>query len=65
MATGQLQGRYKAGNRAEEPVKVNDLEDSPAREGLFSMWYGYAIEAIYTVLGTVLAATVLGILIYH
>jgi hypothetical protein len=29
------------------------------------MWYGYAIEAIYTVLGTVLAATVVGILIYH
>ncbi len=29
------------------------------------MWYGYAFEAIYTVLGTVLMATVLGILIYH
>jgi hypothetical protein len=29
------------------------------------MWYGYAFEAIYIVLGTVLMATVLGILIYH
>jgi hypothetical protein len=29
------------------------------------MWYGYAFEAIYIVLGTVLTATVLGILIYH
>jgi hypothetical protein len=46
-------------------VKVNDLKDSPGNEGASSMWYGYAMEAIYTVLGTVLAATVLGILIYH
>jgi hypothetical protein len=29
------------------------------------MWYGYAFEATYIVLCTVLAATVLGILIYH
>jgi hypothetical protein len=29
------------------------------------MWYGYAFEAIYIVLGTVLTATVLGILVYH
>ena len=29
------------------------------------MWYGYAFEAIYIVLGTVLTAIVLGILIYH
>jgi hypothetical protein len=29
------------------------------------MWYGYAFEAIYIVLGTVSTATVLGILIYH
>jgi hypothetical protein len=29
------------------------------------MWYGYAFEAIYVVLGTVLTASVLGILIYH
>jgi hypothetical protein len=29
------------------------------------MWYGYAFEAVYIVLGTVLTATVLGILIYH
>jgi hypothetical protein len=29
------------------------------------MWYGYAFEAIYVVLGTALLATVLGILIYH
>jgi hypothetical protein len=29
------------------------------------MWYGYAIEATYVVLGTMLTATVLGILIYH
>jgi hypothetical protein len=29
------------------------------------MWYGYAFEAIYVIIGTVLTATVLGILIYH
>jgi len=29
------------------------------------MWYGYAFEAIYIVLGTVLTASVLGILIFH
>jgi hypothetical protein len=29
------------------------------------MWYGYAIEAIYAVVGTVLIAIVAGILIYH
>jgi hypothetical protein len=29
------------------------------------MWYGYALEAVYVVLGTVLTVTVLGILIYH
>ena len=29
------------------------------------MWYGYAFEATYVVLGTVLGASVLGILIYH
>jgi hypothetical protein len=29
------------------------------------MWYGYAFEAIFIVLGTVLTATVVGILIYH
>ena len=29
------------------------------------MWYGYAIEAIYIVMGTVLIATVGAILVYH
>jgi hypothetical protein len=29
------------------------------------MWYGYAFEAIYVVIGTVLTAIILGILIYH
>jgi hypothetical protein len=29
------------------------------------MWYGYAFEAIYVVLGTVLSASLLGILFYH
>jgi hypothetical protein len=29
------------------------------------MWYGYAFEAVYIVLGTVLTASILGILIYH
>jgi hypothetical protein len=29
------------------------------------MWYGYAFEAIYVVLGTVLGVTVLAILVYH
>jgi hypothetical protein len=49
-------------------VKVRGLEDSPGNEGalsMWTMWYGYAIEAIYTVLGTVLVASVIGILIYH
>ena len=29
------------------------------------MWYGYTIEAIYIMIGTVLIATVGGILVYH
>jgi len=29
------------------------------------MWYGYAIEAIYIMIGTVLTVFVVGILIYH
>jgi hypothetical protein len=29
------------------------------------MWYGYAFEATYIVLGTVLTAAVVGMLIYH
>jgi hypothetical protein len=29
------------------------------------MWYGYAFEAVYIVLGTVVTASILGILIYH
>jgi hypothetical protein len=29
------------------------------------MWYGYAFETIYVVIGTVLTVTVLGMLIYH
>ncbi len=29
------------------------------------MWYGYAMEAIYIMTGTVLTASVVGILIYH
>jgi hypothetical protein len=58
--TAQLQ----AGMKVEIALR-NDLEDSPGNESASSMWYGYAIEAIYTVLGTVLAAAVLGILIYH
>ena len=33
--------------------------------GEFLMWYGYAFEAIYVMLGTMLGASVLGILIYH
>jgi hypothetical protein len=29
------------------------------------MWYGYTIEAIYIMLGTMLIASLLGMLIYH
>jgi hypothetical protein len=29
------------------------------------MWYGYAVETIYIVIGTVLTVTVLGMLIYN
>ncbi len=29
------------------------------------MWYGYAIEAIYIMIGTVLIAIIGGILLYH
>ena len=35
------------------------------RRDLRLMWYGYAFEAVYVVLGTVLIPTVLGILVYH
>jgi hypothetical protein len=35
------------------------------RDGAVVTWYGYAFEAIYIVLGTALAAIVLGILIYQ
>jgi hypothetical protein len=34
-------------------------------DGEPAMWYGYAIESIYTVLGTVLIAVVVGILVYQ
>jgi len=44
-----------------EPVRIRDRGYVWA----LLMWYGYAFEAIYIVLGTVLTATVLGILIYH
>ena len=47
-----------------EPVTVRDLSGR-GYVGAVLMWYGYAIEAIYAVLGTVLIATVTGILIYH
>jgi hypothetical protein len=29
------------------------------------MWYGYAMEAIYTILGTVLVVVIVGILVYQ
>jgi hypothetical protein len=35
------------------------------RDGAVVTWYGYAVEVVYIVLGTALAATVLGILVYH
>jgi hypothetical protein len=45
-------------------VKVG-LKQSPDCVGAVLMWYGYAFEAIYIVLGTVLTVTVVGKLIYH
>jgi hypothetical protein len=45
-------------------MKVRDLDTSWLR-WCSLMWYGYAFEAIYIVLGTALFATVLCILIYH
>ena len=38
------------------PMKASDVKIE---------WYGYAIEAIYIVLGIALIATVVGILIYQ
>jgi hypothetical protein len=29
------------------------------------MWYGYAMEAIYTIVGTVLVVVIVGILVYQ
>jgi hypothetical protein len=47
-----------------EPVK-KVLDSNTVTLGEFLMWYGYAFEAIYVMLGTMLGARVLGILIYH
>jgi hypothetical protein len=56
--------KVKIALRILEPVKVSDLK-TVLVIGAVPMWYGYAIEAIYTILGTVLIAIVLGILIYQ
>ena len=45
-----------------EPVKLHDVS---TYIGVVLMWYGYAFEAIYVALGTLLVPAVLGILIYH
>jgi len=45
-------------------VKVRDLSGR-GYVGAVLMWYGYAIEATYIMIGTVLIGTVVGILIYH
>jgi hypothetical protein len=47
-----------------EPVKVRDLSGR-GYGGAVLMWYGYATEAIYIVIGTVLIASVFGILVYQ
>jgi hypothetical protein len=41
------------------------IAPSTEARGVVPMWYGYAIEAIYIMIGTVLTVSVLGILIYH
>ena len=46
-------------------MKVRNLNTVVVTLGEFPMWYGYAFEAIYVMLGTMLGASVLGILIYH
>lgn len=41
------------------------LGDSRGYWGSALMWYGYAIEAIYIVLGTALIPIIVGVLIYQ
>jgi hypothetical protein len=49
----------------QKPVKARDLSGRGGYVGGVLMWYGYAIEAIYIMMGVVLIATVDGILIYN
>jgi hypothetical protein len=41
------------------------MKNSPDDVGRAAMWFGHAMEAIYIVLGTVLVASVVGILVYN
>jgi hypothetical protein len=45
--------------------KANPIPCLNAYVGAVLMWYGYAFEAIYVVLGALLSASLLGILVYH
>jgi len=46
-------------------MKGPRLKDGRGYSGSALMWYGYAIEAIYIVLGTALIPIFLGVLIYQ
>ena len=53
---------------AQELAGLDVVTDDDCRfddVGADLIWYGYAFEAIYIVIGTLLTATVPGILIYH
>jgi hypothetical protein len=56
--------RQKLMRRGFGAIKVSELENSPGDVGAVPMWYGYAIEAIYVVIGTMLIPVVLGMLFY-
>jgi len=45
-------------------MSASDFENSSGNVGAAGMWYGYLTEAIYVVLGTLLIASVVGILVY-
>jgi hypothetical protein len=53
---------------AQELAGLDVVTDDDCRfddVGADLFWYGYAFEAIYIVIGTLLTATVPGVLIYH
>ena len=59
---------FKRAGRPGELAGLDVVTDDDCRfddVGADLFWYGYAFEAIYIVIGTLLTATVPGVLIYH